>query len=76
MYWPSSAGIKGPVSEPNNSPVSTAQLMTPNKKFASVLRLQLYEQQKLKAVRVSGTEMYGKEKAGCGAECYSAVCEG
>jgi len=44
-----------------------------NTKFPSVLRLQLYEQQYLKAVRVPGTEMYGKEWAGCSADLYSAV---
>ena len=42
-------------------------------KFPLVLRFQLSEQQKVKAVRVSGTEMYRKEGAGCNADLYSAV---
>jgi len=41
-----------------------------------VLHFQLNEQQKVKAVPVSGTEMYGKEWAGCSAEWYRAVGEG
>ena len=45
-------------------------------KFPLLLNFQLNEQQLLKAVRVSGTEMYGKEWAGCSADCYSAVGEG
>ena len=75
-YWPSTIGIKWPGREPINSPVSSTQVMTHNTKFPSVLRLQLNEQQKVKAVRVPGTEMYGKEWAGCNAEWYSAVGEG
>ena len=30
----------------------------------------------MKSVRVSGTEMYGNEWAGCSADWYSAVGEG
>jgi len=30
----------------------------------------------VKAVRVSGTEKYGKVWAGCSADCYSTVGEG
>jgi len=47
--------------------------MMHNANLPSVLRLQLNEQQNVKAVRVSGTEMYGKEWAGCSADWYSAV---
>jgi len=50
--------------------------MTHNAKCPLLLRLQLNEQQNVKAVRVSGTEMYGKEWAGCSADWYSAVGEG
>ena len=75
-YLPSSIGIKRPVSETNNSPVSSAQVTMHSTKFPLVLRLQLNEQQDLKSVLVSGTEMYGKEWAGCSADCYSAVGEG
>jgi len=64
------------VHEPNKSTVSSAQVMMHSTKFPLVLRLQLNEQQNVKAVRVSGTEMYGKEWAGCSADCYSAVGEG
>jgi len=49
--------------------------MMPNTKLPLVLRLQLNEQQKVKALRVSGTEMYGKEWDGCSADWYSAVGE-
>jgi len=34
------------------------------------------EQRWVKAVRVSGTDRYGKEWAGCSADWYSAVGEG
>ena len=47
-----------------------------SKKFPLLLGLKLNEQHKLKAVPVSGTEMYGKEKAGCSADWYSAVGDG
>jgi len=30
----------------------------------------------MKAVQVSGTEIYGKEWAGCSADCYRAFGEG
>jgi len=76
MYWPSSLGIKRPGREPNKSPVSSAEVMPLSTKFLLVLRLQLNEQQKVKAVRVSGTEMYGKQWAGGSADWYSAVGEG
>ena len=75
-YWPSSIGINRPVSEPNNSPVSSAELMTQSTKFPSVLRLQLYEQQYVKALRVSGNQMYGKGWVGCSADWYCAFGEG
>lgn len=45
-------------------------------KVPLVLRLQLNEQQKVKAVRVSGTDMYSKQWAGGSADWYSAVGEG
>ena len=38
------------------TPVSSAQVMLLSTKFPSVLRFQLNEQQKVKAVRVSGTD--------------------
>ena len=44
-------------------------------KFPFVLRFQLNEQQQLKAVRVSGTDMCGEEWAGGSADWYSAVVE-
>jgi hypothetical protein len=40
------------------------------------LRFQLNEQQIVKAVRVSGTDSYGKEWAFGSADWYSAVGEG
>ena len=40
------------------------------------ITLQLYEQERLNSVKLSGTEMYGKEWAGCSADWYSALCEG
>jgi hypothetical protein len=42
-------------------------------KFPLVLRFQLNEQQKVKAVRVSGTDMYGKVRACGSADWYSVV---
>jgi hypothetical protein len=45
-------------------------------KVPLVLRFQLNERQKVKAVRVSGTDRYGKEWADCSADWYSAVGEG
>jgi len=41
----SSSRMKPPCSEPNNSPVSSAEVMMHNTKFPSGLHLQLYEQQ-------------------------------
>jgi hypothetical protein len=41
--------------------------------FPLVLRFQLNEQQKVKAVRVSGTDMQCKEWAWGSADWYSAV---
>ena len=38
-------------------------------------RFQLNEQQQVNSVRVSGTDMYGEEWAGCSADWYSAVDE-
>jgi len=55
-YWPS-MGIKRSRREPNNSPIFSAQEMMHSTKFPLVLRFQLSEQKKVKAVRVSGTEM-------------------
>ena len=45
-------GIKRPGPESNNSPVSSAEVMLLSTKFPLDLRLQLNEQQKLKALRV------------------------
>ena len=56
-YWPS-LGIKRSRREPNNSPILCAQEMLQNTKIPLVLHFQLNEQQKLKSLRVSGTEMY------------------
>ena len=42
----------------------------------SVLRFQLTEQQQLKAMRVSGTDMYNKKWACGSADWYSADGEG
>jgi hypothetical protein len=42
--------------EPNNSPVSSAQVMMFSTKVSLVLRFQLNEQQMVKVVRVSGTD--------------------
>ena len=55
MYWPS-GGIKRPEREPNNSPVSSAEGKVISRKIPSVLRFQLNEQQRVKVVRVSGTD--------------------
>ena len=56
VYCPSSTGIKRPECQPNNSPVSSADGMKHNTKFPLALSLQLNEQQKVKAVWVSGTD--------------------
>jgi hypothetical protein len=45
-------------------------------KFPLFLRFQLNEQQKVKAVRVSGTDTHGKVFACGSADWYSAVGEG
>jgi hypothetical protein len=45
-------------------------------KFPLVLRLQLNEEQKVKAVRLSGNNVYGKEWVAQSADWYSAVGEG
>jgi hypothetical protein len=50
VYCLSSSGIKWPGCQPNNSPVSSADGMMHSTKFPLVLRLQLNEQQKVKAV--------------------------
>jgi len=60
LYWPSSSEVKRPGHEPNNSPVSSAEFMVISTWIPLVLRFQLNEQLKLKAVRVSGTDIYGK----------------
>jgi len=41
-----------------------------------VLRFQLNEQQQVKCVRVTGTDMYGKQWAGGSADRFRAVVEG
>jgi len=61
--------------EYNSSPVSSDQVIMHNTKSPSVLGLQLNVQQEVKIVRGSGTEMYGKEWAGCSADWYVAVGE-
>jgi hypothetical protein len=76
MYWPSSLGMKRPGREPNNSPVSSADVMMLSTQFLLALRFQLNEHQKVKAVRVSGTDMCGKEWACGSVDWYSAVGEG
>ena len=73
MYWLSSRGIKRPGSEPNNSPVSIAEVKMISTKIPFVLRFRLNEQQYLKIVRVSGTDMYGERWAGGSSDWYSAV---
>ena len=45
MFWPSSPGIKRPGSEPNNSPVSSADVKMLSTKVPFVLRFRLNEQQ-------------------------------
>ena len=50
VYCLSSPGLKGPGCQPNNSPVSSADGMMHNTNFPLVLRLQINEQQKVKAV--------------------------
>ena len=76
VYSPSSTGIKRPGCHPYNSPVSSAQVMMLSTNSPFVLRLQLNEQQKVKAVWVSGTDRYGKVWAGYSADWYSVVGEG
>ena len=61
MYCPSSPGIKRPGRQPNKSHVSSAEVMMLSSKFPLVLRFQLNEQQQVQAVRVSGTDMCGKQ---------------
>jgi hypothetical protein len=56
LYCSSSPWIKRPGCQPNNSPVSSADGLMHNTEFPLVLRLQLNEQQKVKAVWVSGTD--------------------
>jgi hypothetical protein len=45
-------------------------------KFPLVFRFQLNEQQEVKAVRLSGIDVYGKEWVAQSADWYSAVGEG
>ena len=47
-----------------------------SKNFPLVLGFQLNEQQKVKIVRVSGTDVYGEEWACGSADWYSDVGEG
>jgi hypothetical protein len=72
MYCPFSALKKRPGREPNNSRVPSAEVMMLSSKFPLVLRFQLNEQQQLKAVRVSGTDMYSKQWA-CGSSYGTAL---
>jgi len=74
-YW-RSLQIKRHTRQPNNSPVSSAEVMMHSTILPLLLSFQLNEQQKLKSVRVSGTEMYGKFWAGCSLDWYSPVGEG
>jgi hypothetical protein len=60
-----SLGIRRSRREPNNSPLSSGQVILLSTYFKLVLRFHLNEQQKLKAVRVSGNDVYDK-KVGCG----------
>jgi hypothetical protein len=73
MNWTSSPGIKRPGFEPNNSPPSSVKVMLLSTKFPLVFLFQLNEQQKVKAVRVSGTDKYCKEWVCGSADWYSAV---
>ena len=52
MYYPSSAGIKRLGREPNNSPPSSAEAMMLSTTVPLVLRFELNEQQKVRAVCV------------------------
>jgi hypothetical protein len=72
MYWSSSLGIRRRGREPNNSSVSSAEVMI----FSTKVPLVLSFQQKVKSVRVSGTVMYSKKWACDSADWYSAVDEG
>jgi len=56
MYCPSSPGIKRRRREANHSLPTVAEVMLLSKKVPLVLRFQLNEHQKVKAVRVSGTD--------------------
>jgi len=56
LYCHSSPGIKRPGREPNNSPVSSAEVMMLSTMVPLVLRFQLNEQQNVKFVRVSETD--------------------
>ena len=56
LYWPSSSEVKRPGHEPNNSPVTSAEVMVISTRIPLVLRFQLNKQHKLRAVRVSGTD--------------------
>jgi hypothetical protein len=76
MYWISSPEIKRPGPDPNNSPPPSAEVMMLSTVFPLVLRSQLNEQQKVKIVRVSGTDRYCKQWACDIADWYKAVGEG
>jgi len=60
--------VKSPGTEPKNSPVSSDHVMMHNTKFPLLIYFQLNKQQYLKAVRGSGTDIYGKDWAGCSAD--------
>jgi hypothetical protein len=59
--------------EPSKSLVSSADVMLLSTKFPSVLRFQLHEQKKEKAVRGSGIDIYGKVWACGSADWYINV---
>jgi hypothetical protein len=65
-----------PAREPNKSRVSIAEVMLLSSQFPSVLRFHLNDQRQLKAVRVSGTDMYSKEWTWDSSYWYSADGEG
>ena len=56
MKWPSSPRTKRQGPKPYNSPPSSAKVMILSTKFPLISIFQLNEQQKVKAVRVSGTD--------------------
>jgi antibiotic biosynthesis monooxygenase (ABM) superfamily enzyme len=57
LFCPVSSWIKRPEREPYNLSVWSAEVLILSSQFPLVLLFQLNEQQHLKAVRVSGTDM-------------------